>query len=76
MNLELQQRAVEYNSIFKKHDDLRNGLFEAMPEFEAKNQLDSTNNEENENIESNEKNDFDGGFNGLNTLEVKILLIF
>ena len=37
MNLELQQRAVEYNSILKHHDNLRDGLFEQMPPIELKN---------------------------------------
>lgn len=59
MNLELQQRAVEYNSIFKKHDDLRSGLFESMPEFEAKNQLDNHNNNEENNNNNNERKQSD-----------------
>lgn len=36
MNLELQQRAVEYHAIIKKHDNLRDGLFEQMPAIELK----------------------------------------
>jgi hypothetical protein len=36
MNLELQQRAVEYNSILKNYDNLRDGLFEQMPAVELK----------------------------------------
>lgn len=36
MNLELQQRAVEYNAIIKKYGNLRDGLFEQMPPIEQK----------------------------------------
>lgn len=36
MNLELQQRAVEYNAVLRKHDVLRDGLFEQMPPIELK----------------------------------------
>ena len=36
MNLELQQRAVEYNAIIREHDNLRDGLFETMPALEMK----------------------------------------
>ncbi len=36
MNLELQQRAVEYNTIFKRHNQLKIGLFESMPVMESK----------------------------------------
>ena len=36
MNLELQQRAVEYNSIIKNYENLRDGLFEQMPAMEMK----------------------------------------
>jgi AP-1 complex subunit gamma-1 len=37
MNLELQQRAAEYNSIIRNHSNLRDGLFEQMPVVEMKN---------------------------------------
>lgn len=36
MNLELQQRAVEYNSIIRIHNNLSEGLFEQMPPIEMK----------------------------------------
>ena len=36
MNLELQQRAVEYNAVLRKHEQLRDGLFEQMPAVELK----------------------------------------
>lgn len=36
MNLDLQQRAVEYHSVIKRHDNLREGLFEQMPPLEMK----------------------------------------
>jgi hypothetical protein len=36
MNLELQQRAVEYNAVIKNHPNLRDGLFEQMPPIEMK----------------------------------------
>lgn len=36
MNLELQQRAVEYNSIIRNHGSIKDGLFEQMPVIEMK----------------------------------------
>ncbi len=36
MNLELQQRAVEYNAVIREHANLRDGLFETMPALEMK----------------------------------------
>ena len=36
MNLELQQRAVEYNSIIRNHGGIKDGLFEQMPVIEMK----------------------------------------
>ena len=36
MNLELQQRAVEYNSVIRVHNNLSEGLFEQMPPIEMK----------------------------------------
>lgn len=36
MSLELQQRAVEYNSIVRMHPNLQEGLFEQMPALEMK----------------------------------------
>lgn len=36
MNLELQQRAVEYNAVLRKYEQLRDGLFEQMPAVELK----------------------------------------
>ncbi|CAF0841502.1 unnamed protein product [Brachionus calyciflorus] len=36
MNLDLQQRAVEYHTVLKKFDNLREGLFEQMQPFELK----------------------------------------
>lgn len=36
MNLELQQRAVEYYAIIRNHEQLRDGLFEQMPALEMK----------------------------------------
>lgn len=36
MNLDLQQRAVEYNTVLKKYESLREGLFEQMQPFELK----------------------------------------
>lgn len=59
MNLELQQRAVEYNSILKRYENLRDGLFEQMPPIELKTNnypinesYDETNNDEN-NVNNN-----------------------
>ncbi len=40
MNLELQQRAVEYNAVLKRYENLREGLFEQMPPIEIKTQND------------------------------------
>lgn len=57
MNLELQQRAVEYNAIFKKHEELRGGLFEAMPEFEA-NKTNLDNSQANNDEDNATKSDF------------------
>ncbi|XP_022248680.1 AP-1 complex subunit gamma-1-like isoform X3 [Limulus polyphemus] len=37
MNIELQQRAVEFSSVFSKHDYLRPSIFERMPAIERKN---------------------------------------
>ena len=61
MNLELQQRAVEYNSIFKKHNELRQDLFESMPEFENKNNLTNSNQNE-ETIDNEQDNDDQSDF--------------
>jgi hypothetical protein len=36
MNLELQQRAVEYNLVIRKYENLRDGLFEQMPPLELR----------------------------------------
>jgi len=36
MNLELQQRAVEYSAVIREHCNLRDGLFEIMPALEMK----------------------------------------
>lgn len=36
IGLELQQRAVEYNSIFKKFNHIRSNLFDKMPVIEYK----------------------------------------
>lgn len=36
MNLELQQRAVEYNVVLRKYENMREGLFEQMPAIELK----------------------------------------
>lgn len=47
MNLELQQRAVEYHSVIRKHDNLREGLFEQMPAIELKSTYNPTANEDN-----------------------------
>ena len=33
-SMELQQRAVEYSTLFIKHDNLRPGVLERMPQFE------------------------------------------
>uniref|UniRef100_H2ZPK1 AP-1 complex subunit gamma n=1 Tax=Ciona savignyi TaxID=51511 RepID=H2ZPK1_CIOSA len=33
-NMEVQQRSVEYNVLFNKHDNLRPGVLEHMPQFE------------------------------------------
>ena len=33
-SMELQQRAVEYTALFLKHDNLRPGVLERMPQFE------------------------------------------
>ncbi|XP_023230332.1 AP-1 complex subunit gamma-1-like [Centruroides sculpturatus] len=37
MNVELQQRAVEFSTLFSKHDHLRASLLERMPQIESKN---------------------------------------
>lgn len=36
MNLDLQQRAVEYHTVLKKFDNLKEGLYEQMQPFELK----------------------------------------
>ncbi|RNA25888.1 AP-1 complex subunit gamma-1-like isoform X1 [Brachionus plicatilis] len=36
MNLDLQQRAVEYHSVLKNYDNLKDGLYEQMQPFEIK----------------------------------------
>ena len=75
MNLELQQRAVEYNAIFKKHDELRNGLFESMPEFEAKNNLENQNqNLDFNNEETNEESDFIEKTQAITSLDVSLVI--
>ena len=53
MNLELQQRAVEYNLVIKKYDNLREGLFEQMPPLEMRANINLPNgvNDEAENNE-------------------------
>lgn len=38
MDVELQQRSVEFSSLFSKHDNLRPSLFERMPPMENKSQ--------------------------------------
>ena len=43
MNLELQQRAVEYNAILRKYENMRDGLFEQMPVMEITRQAANTN---------------------------------
>lgn len=57
MNLELQQRAVEYNLVMKKYDNLRDGLFEQMPPLEMRPNINLPNGiEDEENSEqSNER---------------------
>ncbi|XP_063729507.1 AP-1 complex subunit gamma-1-like isoform X2 [Symsagittifera roscoffensis] len=35
IDVELQQRSVEYSTIFKKYDSLRHGLLESLPPFKA-----------------------------------------
>ncbi|CAF4145058.1 unnamed protein product [Rotaria socialis] len=45
MNLELQTRAVEYTSLFTKHNQIRSSIVERMPVL-VNNQTSTTNNEE------------------------------
>ncbi|CAF5185764.1 unnamed protein product, partial [Rotaria magnacalcarata] len=45
MNLELQTRAVEYTSLFTKHNQIRSSIVERMPVL-VNNQTSATNNEE------------------------------
>ncbi|CAF1202681.1 unnamed protein product [Rotaria sp. Silwood1] len=45
MNLELQTRAVEYTSLFTKHNSIRSSIVERMPVL-VSNQTSTTNNEE------------------------------
>ena len=33
-NMEVQQRSVEYSALFSKHDNLRPGVLEPMPNFD------------------------------------------
>ena len=42
IGLELQQRAVEYSAIFKKHNHLRGELFNKMPVIEYKPNVDTS----------------------------------
>ncbi|XP_068098252.1 AP-1 complex subunit gamma-like 2 isoform X2 [Hyperolius riggenbachi] len=42
-DVELQQRAVEYNALFKKYDHMRSGLLEKMPLPEKSNGVESEN---------------------------------
>lgn len=39
--MELQQRAVEYSALFTKHDNLRPGVLERMPQFERPSKQES-----------------------------------
>lgn len=47
MNLELQQRAVEYHSILRKYENLRDGLFEQMPPLEMRTSADTIDSNQN-----------------------------
>lgn len=38
-NVELQQRAIEFSSLFSRHDNLRAGLFEKMPPIPRRKDL-------------------------------------
>lgn len=42
-NTELQQRSVEYNTLFNRHDPMRPGVLERMPLLEMKKELSSAN---------------------------------
>ena len=67
MNLELQQRAVEYNLVIKKYDNLREGLFEQMPPLEMRPNINLPNGmEEEENGELGNEQSLLGGENGAN----------
>jgi AP-1 complex subunit gamma-1 len=54
MNLELQTRAVEYTSLFTKHNIIRPSIVERMPVL-ISNQTSNTNNTEQEELPSNDR---------------------
>lgn len=60
MDVELQQRALEYSVIFTNFDNMRESLLEAMPPYEK---IDDEE-EGNENVDSGTESNLIGGFDG------------
>ncbi|CAM1320496.1 AP1G1 (predicted) [Pycnogonum litorale] len=48
INVELQQRSIEFSTLYSKYDNLRRGLFEKMPPIESKNNEPMSNGDSNE----------------------------
>ena len=53
-NMEVQQRSVEYHILFNKHNNLRPGVLEPMPQFERPPKDEEYGTEEDEIVNSNE----------------------
>lgn len=75
MNLELQQRAVEYDSIFRKHSNLRPILFDNMPIIERTSNFDNQQPREAELISADELNS-NSANNGSSTADNRLIDIF
>nr|CAH8868296.1 unnamed protein product [Trichobilharzia regenti] len=73
VNLELQQRSVEYNKICSQPTNIRNGLLDCMPVVSTK-ALSGTSNPDSEGRTVDE-NDTNGGIGGLNSGNVEDLLV-
>ncbi|CAH8868897.1 unnamed protein product [Trichobilharzia szidati] len=73
VNLELQQRSVEYNKICSQPTNIRNGLLDCMPVVSTK-ALSGTSNPDSEGRAVDE-NDTNGGIGGLNSGNVDDLLV-
>lgn len=71
LNIDLQQRSVEFSQLFKAHDDLRSALLEKMPPMQVTRV--NQNADFMENSDGNEliENGIDGGdLNTTNTMNI------